>query len=510
MTCDPFLRPIRQFAHCSSQYASPAALQARITEVRRREAKLHNERIYLEALANRLHNERIPIARVPDEVLQTIFLLDHRSLEGVREIPRRNACLMSVSYRWMVAASSYAPLWSTIFVGLLRFQRYSLESPPQERALNALRMSTRNFVARSKDAPLYLHINPDMDDVILQHLHDCLQRCQRLEVYAFTIANDDMRPIPFSDRLSNLEDLIITAHERRVSPIVPPLFPKLADSGCRLKRLVLSKCEYDMPSLRAQIPSSSISTSLISLTISDSMDPPVFSELLLCCTYVRCVSYTRATTALHFHSAPMTWPAPDICLPHLESFIISGEDDVLRCIARISAPNLVNLEVRRTYNSRAGATTELPLWLAPNRARFPNLRVMKLLHLVEWAPADLHRFFYMQPALEHFHIISLSTTNVAGLLALADPNICPDLNTLFIQVSSNTLAEATLMATFERLWVPRRREHERMRQAEGRQPFVVRINGRFTRYLGYRLGRLLEIPPSEVMGTITPYEIPVI
>src|ERR1700733_15010389 len=102
MTCDLLLRPICQFALCSSQYASPAALQARITEVRRLEAKLHNERIYLEALANRLHNARIPIARLPEEVLQTIFMLDHRSLEGMRDIPRRNACLMSVSYRWMV------------------------------------------------------------------------------------------------------------------------------------------------------------------------------------------------------------------------------------------------------------------------------------------------------------------------------------------------------------------------------------------------------------------------
>lgn len=492
---------------CSRKYTSPAALQARIAEVERREAELRDERVNLEVLANRLHNAQTPIARLPEEVLQNIFLWDHYALQCLRNIPQRNACLMSISHRWMVAVSSYAPLWSTISVGLARFHRYFPEQ--QEQLLDALSIRTRNFVVRSKRAPLCIQIHPGMGDMIRQRLHDCLQRCRRLEMFAFTNTNNDAEQVPLSDRLSNLEDLTIVAHKRRGDDIALPLLPGLAESGCQLKRLTLAGCEYDAQSIQLQIPPITICTTLVFLDISNSMDPHAFSQLLLYCTYVRYVSYTRAAmTALQ--SVPATSRSVDIYLPYLESLIISGEDDVLRCIARISAPSLVNLEIQRTYNPRPGATTELPLWLAPNRARFPNLRVMKLLHLVEWAPGDLSKFFCTQPALEHFHIISLSTTNVSGLLALADPNVCPDLNALLIQMNLNSLAEDTLTATLERLWIPRRQTHERMRQAQGKKPFVIRVNGQFTPNLGHRIGRLLEVPPSEVGEMIKPYEIPVI
>lgn len=440
--------------------------------------------------------------------------MDHRSLTCLREIPRRNTGLMSVSHQWMVAVLSYAPLWSTIFVGLPHVQRYPSERA-QERLLNALNMRTRNFVVRSRGAPLYLQIHTGMNDVILRNLHDCLQRCRRLEVHAFANANNAARPIPLSDRFSNLEDLTITLQKQHIGDILRPLWPflpKLAESGCRLKRLAISQRECDEESLKAQIPSITNCASLVSLTISNSMDPLAFAQLLLCCTYLRYVSYTRAaTTALQ--SASIICPALDIHLPCLESLITSGEDDVLRCIARIYAPNLVNLEVQRTHifnNPQSGVTTELPLWLAPNRGRFPNLRVMKLLHPVEWTPADLSKFFFTQPALEHLHIISLSTANVIGLLALADPSTCPNLNSLFIQVSSNALANDALIAILERLWVPRRQEHEKIRRAQGKKPFAIRINGRFAQDLAERIGSLFDVPPSKVVERILPYEIPAI
>jgi hypothetical protein len=103
------------------------------------------------------------------------------------------------------------------------------------------------------------------------------------------------------------------------------------------------------------------------------------------------------------------------------------------------------------------------------------------------APAELGKFFCTQPALEHPHIMSLSMTNVSGLLVLADSNVCPDLNALFIQMSSNSLAEDRLIATSEPLWVPRRQTHERMRQARAKKPFIIRVNGCLRGNLGIEL-----------------------
>lgn len=476
------------------------------------EVELEQERLQLQALANRRSNDALPIARLPDEVLDTILCFDH-SNTPLREIPARNTALMKVSHRWMMAVIGYAHLWSSFNVGLPPRHQHS----PRHRDLLITR--TRIFVTRSKNAPLHLQIYPGVNDVVENDLRDCLVRCRGLDLHAFSSTTRDVPPLPYSNQLTFLQNLTIVAHKRADDGTCPPMLPGLEQAGCRLRRLTVSECEYDLQIWTSQFSHTILSSSLISLVVRASLDPDAFVDVLKQCPHLRYVSYTRDATAALQASASTSAPS-EIYLSFMESLIITGENDVLRALARLSVPNLINLEIQRTYNSRTA--TELPLWLAPpgGPARFPNLRVMTLLYLTEWQPHELERFFITQPALEYFHTISLSETSIRGLLPLIDPRVCERLSTVLIQIipsaHANPLTEGTLLDILERIWVPRKQARSGgagIGTGVGSEvaPFTVRVDGHMlSKQLGQKLGALFDLPPHETVGQIKQFDIPLV
>lgn len=343
--------------------------------MKRQEEELREERAYLQALANRQHNARIPIARLPEEVLQAILILDHSELV-TRDIPVRNIRLMAVSHAWLVTVTNLAHLWTSFAVG----QGGILWSLGEHKRNIISRV--RTFIARSKEAPLYLQIFMNMNDVVDMHLRDYLRRVRDLEVNAFSPSQKDVEPLPHSRQLKSLQNLKLAVHKRQTIGTCIPMLPDLEQSGCRLRRLTLLNCEYDAYSWQKMLSPSTYCSSLISLVIHSSLEPVAFAIMLMRCPQLQYVTYTMDATMV-LQTSTFTPPYPYIMLPHLESLIITGEKDVIRCLACLGAPNLVHLEIQRSYNSPRGTPTELPLWLAPSGelVRFPNLRSMTNVYL---------------------------------------------------------------------------------------------------------------------------------